>query len=50
MFNLSAQGPHTAQIMMKVYRHDGSWKAHAIGANASGRTFHDLLPAILPHL
>ncbi|HJU99190.1 MAG TPA: TerD family protein [Burkholderiaceae bacterium] len=49
-FNLSVQGPHTAQIMAKVYRHNGEWKMHAIGENASGRTFDDLLPLIAPHL
>lgn len=49
-FNLSGQGNHTAQIMVKVYRHNGEWKLHAIGANSSGRTFQDLLPAITPHL
>ncbi len=45
-FNLSAQGEHTAQIMAKIYRHDGAWKMHAIGEIASGRTFNDLMPAI----
>ena len=49
-FNLSVQGSHTAQIMAKVYRHNGEWKMHAIGENASGRTFDDLLPLIVPHL
>ncbi|MBA5605662.1 TerD family protein [Duganella sp. FT3S] len=49
-FNLSVQGSHTAQIMAKVYRHNGEWKMHAIGENASGRTFDDLLPLIAPHL
>lgn len=49
-FNLSVQGPHTAQIMAKLYRHNGEWKMHAIGENASGRTFDDLLPRIAPHL
>lgn len=49
-FNLSVQGPHTAQIMARVYRHQGQWKMHAIGENASGRTFDDLLPLIAPHL
>ncbi len=44
------KGPHTAMIMAKVYRHNGVWKMHAIGANATGRTFQDLLPRILPHL
>lgn len=45
-FNLSAQGAHTAQVMAKVYRHEGVWKMHAIGEIASGRTFQDLLPAM----
>jgi len=45
-YNLSAQGSHNAQIMTKVYRHDGQWKMHAIGEIASGRTFHDLMPAM----
>ena len=45
-YNLSAQGSHNAQIMAKVYRHNGEWKMHAIGEIASGRTFHDLMPAM----
>lgn len=49
-YNLSAQGQHTAQVMAKLYRHDGGWKMHAIGENGTGRTFQDLLPKILPHL
>ena len=49
-FNLSAQGNHTAQIMAKVYRHNGEWKMAAIGQITSGRTFHDLLPSLTPHL
>ena len=49
-YNLSVQGTHTAQIMAKVYRHNGEWKMHAIGENGQGRTFQDLLPQILPHL
>ncbi|MBY0574814.1 MAG: TerD family protein [Undibacterium sp.] len=49
-FNLSTLGNHTAQIMCKVYRHNGEWKMHAIGEIASGRTFNDLLPMITPHL
>lgn len=48
-YNLSAQGNHTAMIMAKVYRHNHEWKMHAIGEIASGRTFHDLMPAITPH-
>lgn len=49
-FNLSVQGSHTAQIMAKLYRHNGEWKMHAIGENGSGRTFEDLMPQITPHL
>ena len=48
-YNLSAQGNHTALILAKIYRHNGEWKMHAIGETANGRTFHDLMPAILPH-
>jgi tellurium resistance protein TerZ len=49
-FNLSVQGAHTAQIMAKLYRHNGEWKMHAIGENGSGRTFDDLMPLLTPHL
>lgn len=49
-YTLSAQGSHTAQIMAKVYRHNGEWKMHAIGENSHGRTFESLLPQIIPHL
>jgi tellurium resistance protein TerZ len=49
-YDLSVQGSHTAQIMAKLYRHNGEWKMHAIGENASGRTFDDLMPMITPHL
>lgn len=48
-YNLSAQGVHTAMIMAKVYRHNGEWKMHAIGETATGRTFNDLMPALVPH-
>lgn len=49
-YDLSVQGHHSAQIMAKLYRHNGEWKMHAIGENGTGRTFQDLLPQILPHL
>ena len=49
-YDLSAQGSHTALILAKIYRHNGEWKMHAIGETASGRTFHDLMPSILPHV
>jgi len=49
-FDLSVQGPHSAQIMAKVYRHNGEWKMHAIGENGHGRTFDELLPQVAQHL
>lgn len=49
-FNLSAQGKHSAQIMAKLYRHNGEWKMHAIGENGTGRTFDELLPQVATHL
>lgn len=49
-YNLSCQGSHSAQVMAKLYRHNGEWKMHAIGENSNGRTFQDLLPQITPHL
>lgn len=49
-FNLTALGSHNAQIMAKLYRHNGEWKMHAIGEIGNGRTFADLMPQILPHL
>lgn len=49
-YNLSTLGGHTAQIMVKVYRHNSEWKMHAIGEIGSGRTFNDLMPQITPHL
>lgn len=49
-YDLSVQGAHTAQIMAKLYRHNGEWKMHAIGENGNGRTFDELLPQIAPHL
>jgi tellurium resistance protein TerZ len=49
-FNLSVQGQHNAQIMAKLYRHNGEWKMHAIGENGIGRTFDELLPQIAQHL
>lgn len=49
-YTLSAQGSHSAQIMAKVYRHNGEWKMHAIGENGTGRTIDSLLPQIVVHL
>lgn len=49
-YDLSGSGNHTAQIMAKVSRDGAGWTMTAIGATASGRTFHDLLPAITAYL
>lgn len=45
-FTLSEAGSHTGLIMAKIYRHNGEWKLHAIGEKTTGRTFHDMMPAI----
>jgi tellurium resistance protein TerZ len=49
-YDLTGSGHHTAQIMSKVSRDGSGWSMTAIGEVASGRTFHDLLPAIAGHL
>lgn len=50
-FDLSGAGPHTGQIMAKLTRSNGNdWTMTAIGQRTSGRTFHDMLPAMTMHL
>ncbi|HEU5266863.1 MAG TPA: TerD family protein [Jatrophihabitans sp.] len=49
-YDLTGSGTHTAQVMAKVARDGAGWAMTAIGVTASGRTFHDLLPAIAGHL
>ncbi|MFN2518168.1 MAG: TerD family protein [Jatrophihabitantaceae bacterium] len=49
-FDLTGTGSHTAQIMAKVARDGQGWSMTALGNAASGRTFHDLLPAIAGYL
>ncbi|WP_069811890.1 TerD family protein [Streptomyces sp. TP-A0874] len=49
-YTLTGGGQYTAQIMAKVHRVGGGWQMTAIGEPANGRTFQDLMPAILPHL
>lgn len=49
-YDLTGSGSHTAQIMSKVSRTPDGWAMTAIGATASGRTFHDLLPTIAGYL
>lgn len=45
-FRLSESGSHTGLVLARLYRHGGEWKFHAIGEKTSGRTFHDMMPAI----
>lgn len=50
-YELAGGGPHTGQIMAKVFRDGaGGWGMQAIGAPARARTFQDMLPAIEPFL
>ena len=49
-YNLSCTGNHTAMLMAKVYLHNGEWKMHAIGDNASGKTFDHMMPAMIASL
>ncbi|MBT2505865.1 tellurium resistance TerZ family protein [Streptomyces sp. ISL-98] len=49
-YTLSGGGRHNMQIMAKVHRSGASWRMTAIGAPGNGRTFQDVMPAILPHL
>ncbi|GHH82851.1 TerD family protein [Kitasatospora indigofera] len=50
-YELAGGGPHTGQIMAKVFREEsGGWGMQAIGAPARARTFQDMLPAIDPFL
>ncbi|MCK1796458.1 TerD family protein [Streptomyces sp. XM4193] len=49
-YTLAGGGPYTAQIMAKVQREGSGWSMKALGEPANGRTFQDLMPAILPHL
>jgi tellurium resistance protein TerZ len=49
-YDLTGTGPHTAQIMAKVARDGQGWSMTALGNAATGRTFHDLLPAIAEYL
>ncbi|MYR21046.1 TerD family protein, partial [Streptomyces sp. SID6137] len=49
-YTLAGGGGYTAQIMAKVHRAGSGWTMTALGTAANGRTFQDLMPAILPHL
>ena len=47
---LTGSGSHTGQIMVKVSRSSGGWEMKALGEKTTGRTFHDMLPAIQAQL
>ncbi|KIZ18088.1 TerD family protein [Streptomyces natalensis] len=49
-YTLTGGGQYTAQVMSKVHRAGNGWSMTAIGEPANGRTFQDLVPAMLPHL
>jgi tellurium resistance protein TerZ len=49
-FELTGSGTHNSQVMAKLTRGPSGWNMTAIGAIANGRTFRDLLPAVIPHL
>jgi tellurium resistance protein TerZ len=50
-FDLTGAGPHTGQIMAKLARAGGNdWTMTAIGQRTTGRTFHDMMPAMAMHL
>jgi len=43
---LAEQGPTTAMVMAKIYRHNGSWKINAMGNALNGKTANDLVEPI----
>ncbi|WP_049580991.1 TerD family protein [Streptomyces sp. SBT349] len=49
-YTLTGGGQYTAQVMAKVHRQGSGWQMTAIGEPANGRTFQDLLPALIPYL
>ncbi len=49
-FDLTCQGDHNAQVMAELRRQGDGWIMRAIGANARGETFQDLLPVIHRHM
>jgi tellurium resistance protein TerZ len=49
-YALTGSGSHTGQVMAKVSRSGGGWEMKAIGEKTLGRTFHDMMPAVLSHL
>lgn len=50
VYPLAGGGTHTACILARLSRAGTDWCLTALGIPASGRTFQDLMPAILPLL
>lgn len=49
-FVLDSKGPHTALVMLSLYRANDDWALRAIGEGASGRTLKDLVPYLHHYL
>ena len=49
-YDLTGAGSHTGQVMARLTRNGGGWDMKAIGDRTTGRTFHDMMPAISAHL
>ncbi|MFH8569789.1 TerD family protein [Streptomyces sp. NPDC017993] len=49
-YTLTGGGNYTAQVMSKVHRVGDGWQMTAIGEPSNGRTFQDVVPAIVPYL
>ena len=49
-FDLSGSGPHTGQVMATLSRSGSQWTMKAVGERTQGRTFHDMMGAILSSL
>lgn len=45
-YDLSESGSHTGQVMARLTRTGSGWDMKAIGEKTTGRTFHDMGPAI----
>jgi tellurium resistance protein TerZ len=46
-YDLGAQGPHSAMVIAKVYRHNGEWKMAALGDTGVGKTVKDVVPLVV---
>jgi len=42
IYKLAEKGSHTGMIMCKLYRHNGEWKAQAMGTPCNGRVISDI--------